>query len=540
MANVHSDKPKVPEAATRISRDVTNSLKFTLRGGGGGLFKGAPTDGQQPVFQPIELNLGREAVQEIIQAHRLSVTRVHSTLNQVGRDLQDFFPRVPEVLPPRITGQALNPDGTAAASVTVEALKPESLLSNGGIASPWPTRRTVTDHRGVFSLSLPTVPVPERGLRLRFQGGTGTAEAVIPRTDLLDKDGRLGVIALSRTLREAPRSILARLADVVPASGEDVDENPEDFVDPAPVITLGEEDCARSFRSNNGVIDRFDYAILIRLIDPQLSQQELTLRVRESGGQSLPLPVRPRNGTLTPLRALMVQAVQGEATTSLVDRTPIDVPIDVAAFHEDAATDPLGVPEAASLGLGYIVNLHQIWIPVGLSLGDLSYSLPLAPGEEQSIAVFEQNQALEVRDTESLSIAEAQRFDETADSSTLATFESAFREAVRGGSTFDVDSTTGGAGLSLFGGLIGSASKLLLGGACRPASPARRAVARPRASRTPAATSSLARPRTSIRGWRAGRRPAGAPAAPASAWRRPATASRSRSRFSPTTTTATR
>jgi hypothetical protein len=49
MANVHSDKPKVPEAATRISRDVTNSLKFTLRGGGGGLFKGAPTDGQQPV-----------------------------------------------------------------------------------------------------------------------------------------------------------------------------------------------------------------------------------------------------------------------------------------------------------------------------------------------------------------------------------------------------------------------------------------------------------------------------------------------------------
>ena len=46
-------------------------------------------------------------------------------------------------------------------------------------------------------------------------------------------------------------------------------------------------------------------------------------------------------------------------------------------------------PMAGTLGLGYVVWMSQQWTLQGLGLGDLVYSLPLAPGEQQRVAIFE-------------------------------------------------------------------------------------------------------------------------------------------------------
>ena len=63
------------------------------------------------------------------------------------------------------------------------------------------------------------------------------------------------------------------------------------------------------------------------------------------------------------------------------------------------------VPMAGTLGLGYVLNMAQVWKYDGLTLGNLLYSLPHAPGEQQHSSLRE-------------------------DSSAQATFDSAFEEHV--------------------------------------------------------------------------------------------------------------
>src|SRR5262249_48120549 len=82
-------------------------------------------------------------------------------------------------------------------------------------------------------------------------------------------------------------------------------------------------------------------------------------------------------------------------------------------------------------------------------LGDLVYSLALAPGEQQRVAVHERAETLSVRDTESLSMDEAQQSAEAADSSTLALFDSSYDETSKGGSRMRTHASSfslGGAG----------------------------------------------------------------------------------------------
>ena len=152
------------------------------------------------------------------------------------------------------------------------------------------------------------------------------------------------------------------------------------------------------------------------------------------------------------------------------DRIAVDRPIDAARFHEEVADGPSNVPKAGTLGLGYVLKMHQIWIPTGLSLGDLVYSLPLAPGEEQRIAVREHRETLSVREQEALSFDEAQSFRQTEDSSAQAVFESAADEVIRGGSetaassvTFSSSESEGSAGLNPFPGVNSSGSSSSVG-----------------------------------------------------------------------------
>jgi hypothetical protein len=150
------------------------------------------------------------------------------------------------------------------------------------------------------------------------------------------------------------------------------------------------------------------------------------------------------------------------------DRVPVEQPISVDGFRDDivgvngddTVSSTETVPMAGTLGLGYIVRLAQQWTPRGLALGDLVYSLPLAPGEQQKVAIFERRDVLSVMEREFLTQDEKQQFAEQADTSALATFSSAFRESAKGGSEYDTSSSNWGIGgfLSFFGGGGGSAS----------------------------------------------------------------------------------
>ena len=71
------------------------------------------------------------------------------------------------------------------------------------------------------------------------------------------------------------------------------------------------------------------------------------------------------------------------------EREEVTKPIDVSAIADGAADNYSNLAKASSLGVGYVLNMHQAWVPDGFALGDLLYSLILAPGEEQRLVVRE-------------------------------------------------------------------------------------------------------------------------------------------------------
>jgi hypothetical protein len=156
-------------------------------------------------------------------------------------------------------------------------------------------------------------------------------------------------------------------------------------------------------------------------------------------------------------RMSVVTEVQQGTQTVYLDRVPVDQPLSVDALRDGVAgvsgvgdartfTAAETVPTAASLGLGYVLRMSQQWKFNRLGLGDLVYSLPLAPGEQQQVAVFERRDTSSVQESEFFTESEAVTQAATSDTSTQATFKSAFREAAQGGSAFSTQSKSDSSG----------------------------------------------------------------------------------------------
>lgn len=419
----------------------------------------------------LDITIGREQVQAILEERMAGVTQVFATIGHVSKDLDHYRPTVPATLPTTLTGTVLNADGSPAASVRLSVLEPDATFTTGdkrtyAFDGGWPNPQVITDVRGGFRIAVPAAPVPDTGLTLRLAGGNATAELTLARKDLVAGDGRLGILTLDATLVPLPRSVLAQLGDIVrPTSEADLIEHPDLFAEPAPVITLGDGDCGLAFRSNSGVIDRFQYSMLVRLIAPELSGRRLGSRISVRD-KAYRLSASTAGLTKYLAAGDLIEAMGSLGTWELTSRIPVENPIDVGSFLDAVQRDPRRVPKAATLGIGYVVKMHQIWIPNGLSLGDLVYSLPLAPGEQQRIAVADSRETLTVREQESMSADEAQSYNERADSSTDAVFSSAFNESARGGSTMKTRTEAGsfGGGLGIGGFFSGIVAGLGLAG----------------------------------------------------------------------------
>lgn len=86
------------------------------------------------------------------------------------------------------------------------------------------------------------------------------------------------------------------------------------------------------------------------------------------------------------------------ATTSRIEMSK---PIDVSAFKYNMSNSPQNLCMSNGLSIGYVLGMTQAWVPDGYALGDLLYSLALAPGEEQRIIVRERTESYTVDDNTS-------------------------------------------------------------------------------------------------------------------------------------------
>ena len=151
------------------------------------------------------------------------------------------------------------------------------------------------------------------------------------------------------------------------------------------------DDCLLSYGAN-GSLDAFPYGVFFRLVEPRAS---IVAQVQERPAGNGFRTFLPDYGTTFTSngKGTVPEAAAGEGQVAYVDRIPVEQPISVDGFRDQlAGLQPDGFftgdetrPMAGTLGLGYVLWMSQRWTLQGLALGDLVYSLPLAPGEQQEV-----------------------------------------------------------------------------------------------------------------------------------------------------------
>ena len=370
-----------------------------------------------------------------------ALSKVYLGLGQIQTSLKAITTALAgPAVPTNIIGVLHHPDGTPAAQVQI-SFDPTSL----GGKSPAITLLTGDD--GGFMLPMPAgVPMPTGGISLTVHGANSNTTVTISPGQIA-ANGLVGVVPLSVTLTPLPLSILAALKALLPTQLPDPGAPPPANAPQLPKVRLGEAGvCQQEFSASN-TIDSFPFGVFVRLVEPQLSivNQVQRIPIGVDGKNFFPLPIY-LNGV----------ALSGGTTTvtSYADRLPVEQPLSVDGFRDQImgidSTGTFGadetVPMAATLGLGYVMEMQQQWTFAGVALGDLVYSLPLAPGEQQQVAVFERTDTAAVTESEFFSESQAAEQTALADTSTAATFNSAFNEAMNGGSSFQTQSSNWSAG----------------------------------------------------------------------------------------------
>ncbi len=425
-----------------------------------------------------------------------ALSRVYLGLTQVATAISGLAATLAAVpLPTTVIGALVQPDGSTGARLQVE-FDPKSVGQSGAV------RSTLSDDEGMFTLTMPPgATLPDAGLAFTVHGADATVTVTVA-ANRIAATGLMGVIALPGPMAPVPVSILAALNALVPAVPA-TPPTPSSSTASLPTVTLGDEDACSMSYSAGSAIDKYPYGVFYRLIEPQMSivNQVQSVPVGGDGGFSIYLPsyateytqvalqqmaqarrleltsaetagnsltgigaaigatgtgiANPGTGTINPGTANAGgtgASGAGEDATppSYIDRVPIEQPLSVDGFLDQiAGIDTTGtftadetVPMAATLGLGYVLWMNQRWTFQGLSLGDLVYSLPLAPGEQTQVAVFERTDTAEVYESESFSETQTEQQQAMSDTSTLATFQSAFSEAITGSSRFSTDSSS--------------------------------------------------------------------------------------------------
>lgn len=165
-----------------------------------------------------------------------------------------------------------------------------------------------------------------------------------------------------------------------------------------PKVILGEGENAFSLSWANAPSFGYSYKILHRLVEPQVSPPAIISKDPSKNKQ----------------------------------RGEIGCPIDVAKFKKKLIEAPRNQPRMSSLGMGYVLFMNQEWQPSHFSLGTLLYSLPLAPGEEQRLAISERTETLAVTDRESANYFQSDRYSSLQMDSASAAYYSALEDTVNG------------------------------------------------------------------------------------------------------------
>ena len=233
---------------------------------------------------------------------------------------------------------------------------------------------------------------------------------------------------------------------------------------------LGTGACVK-FNVPNRAIEEFDFYSVVRTTEPDISGV-VTGTVKDEPVRIPPssmLPPAPPIGTLPP------PPPSGMSVSIVHDASPVAssyaatagaavmnmamVPLDIYKLKGLKPRPPRRVPldsrtpvdwdstptfyEATSIAHGHLLHFKQVWYADGYSMGDLLYSLPLAPGQKKLISVVDWERRERTTREEFTSADEGLQAALARDRDLSEVVSGALSESMRGGSR----NTTVGAGV---------------------------------------------------------------------------------------------
>jgi hypothetical protein len=402
--------------------------------------KAALTSSSQKAATDALLNAGASATKPLIKIS-LTGLPIKTTLLNLGNILNTIVtaqqPSVP--LPPQILGTLQTQEGAPGSMLQIEVLPPASTgtaqakknsVFGDSTSGSQVLATGLTDANGDFSIPLPgrIMLPPAQSLNMRVRGSSPTTSVMLsaPPTNL-GPLGYLGTFPLDQELTPIPPTIFQQLQNEISQSSGQAEGSSSVAPPSLPKLTLGDDaDCIRVIE-NQVSFETYPYGVFFQLLAPTLFVETEQVNQKLQG----------------------VYASYNRVDNS-TNRAQLAGPISVDDFREGLMTTPKIV---GSLGLGYVLRCSQSWLFQGLALGDLVYSLPLAPGESQEVVVEEQTTTLKVMESEQVFGAETSQASAATDASTQAIFNSAFRQAAQGGSSYNTSSETGA--MTAGGGLLG-------------------------------------------------------------------------------------
>jgi hypothetical protein len=132
--------------------------------------------------------------------------------------------------------------------------------------------------------------------------------------------------------------------------------------------------------------------------------------------------------------------------------------------------------QACTIAHGHVLRFKQQWVSDGYSLGNLLYSLPLAPAQKKQIAIVDWERRDTARRTEATTVVEEFSADLERDRDIVDVVRGSVSENIRAGSSARSSSFAGGAGLAgmiggiFTGGIFGAGGAMGIGGGTSKAS----------------------------------------------------------------------
>lgn len=199
----------------------------------------------------------------------------------------------------------------------------------------------------------------------------------------------------------------------------------------------------------NRTLREYSYQGIVRTSDPDVANYTLKKYVNLSLGFLLP----PVFGPVSPIK-VSFELVGG---AEKIKRSAVDLNNPIRWQDAPDAKENLTLYQSVTIATGHVLHYRSEFRADGYSLGNLLYSLPLAPGQKKQIVVMDSQHSLQGTEQQSIRQGENLASNLVNERDVADQLSGSFNEAIQGRSSGNTSGMSGGLGIGLNIGILSGA-----------------------------------------------------------------------------------